>query len=155
MEPIIASIGVFYGHSLPKMENRPLQERQSDYHCGAPDSYCRACTRVSEVKIDVVEVVERLKVYQDQECFEVSIYPNPHLSEFSLSVNTFCEGRMEYSLYDHTGKLMRQEAFSSGESLKIRRLQTGDLLAGLYHLVIAQDDAIARYPVIEDTLRRA
>lgn len=115
----------------------------------AIDTYGGACAGISEVKIDVVEVVNRLKVYQDEECFEVSVYPNPHMTEFTLSVNAFCEGKVEYSLYDHRGKLLRKETFSSDESLKIRRIQTGDLPAGLYHLVITQNNAIARYPVMK------
>jgi len=115
----------------------------------AIDTYGGACAGVSEVKIDVVEVVSRLQLYEKKECFEVAVYPNPHTSEFTLSINTFCQGSVDYGLYDHTGKLIRKESFSSDESIKLRRVHTGDLPAGLYHLVITQGDAIARYPVMK------
>jgi hypothetical protein len=115
----------------------------------AIDTHGGACAGISEVKIDVVEVVSRLQIYQKEECFEVSVYPNPHISEFNLSINTFCEGRLDYSLYDHTGKLIHKETISSDKAIKLRQIATGDLPAGLYHLVVTQKKAIARYPVMK------
>jgi hypothetical protein len=115
----------------------------------AIDTYGGTCAGISEVKIDIVEVVDRLQIYEDEKCFEVSIYPNPHSSDFTLSLKTFCKGTVDYGLYDHTGKLMRKESFSSDEVLKIRRIDTGDLPVGLYHLVLTQNKAVARYPVMK------
>jgi len=115
----------------------------------AIDTYGGACAGISEVKIDVVEVVSRLQIYEKEECFEVSVYPNPHISEFNLSLNTFCEGSVDYSLFDHTGKLVNMETISSDETLKVRQIDTGDLPAGLYHLVLTQNNTVARYPVMK------
>lgn len=115
----------------------------------AIDTYGGACAGISEVKIDVVEVLDRLHVNEQEECFEVSIYPNPHNSEFILSLNTFCKGTVDYGLYDHTGKLIMKAAFSGDEALKIRRISTGGLPAGLYHLMLTQNKTIARYPVMK------
>lgn len=115
----------------------------------AIDTYGGACAGISEAKIEIVEVVDRLQLYQKEECFEVSIYPNPHVSEFTLSINTFCEGVLNYGLYDHTGKLIRKESLSGEVTPKITRIHTADLPSGLYHLVVTQKDAIARYPLMK------
>ncbi|MEM9051164.1 MAG: T9SS type A sorting domain-containing protein [Bacteroidota bacterium] len=115
----------------------------------AIDTYGGACAGFAEAKIDVIEVVSEIQIYQRGECFEASVYPNPHVDVFTFSINTFCTGRIDYSLYDHTGKLIRSEAFASDDALKLKEIYTTDLPAGLYHLVVTQKDEIQRYPVIK------
>lgn len=115
----------------------------------AIDTHGGACAGISELKIDVIEVVSQLQVHERNSCFEASIYPNPHTDDFTLSLNSSCQGPVSYSLYDHTGKLIRKESFAGTEALMIRKINTTGLRAGLYHLLVSQKDAVERYPVMK------
>ena len=115
----------------------------------AIDTWGGNCAGISEMKIDVIEVVEELHFYNAEECFEVSIYPNPHSTFFNLSVLAKCNGTIDYGLFDHTGKRVLQGQFSSDDPLKLRQINTGNLPSGLYHLILYQNRNVARYPVMK------
>jgi len=113
------------------------------------DTWGGNCAGIAEVKFDVIELVSELQVYDDAECFDVSLYPNPHNDAFTFSLESFCNGTINYGLYDHTGKQIMEGSFTGDSPLKIKRIQTGDLPAGLYHLILRQNRAVARYPVMK------
>jgi hypothetical protein len=115
----------------------------------AIDTYGGACAGISEAKFEVVEVVSELQTFKTGDCFQVSLYPNPHVDEFNLSVNFTCGNRLEYGLYDHTGKLVQTGNLSSEDSFRLQRINTGDLPAGLYHLILFNNKERARYSVVK------
>jgi hypothetical protein len=115
----------------------------------AIDTHGGACAGIAEAKMEVIEIVSKLQSYDEEECFEVSIYPNPHREVFTFSVYNKCGGTIDYALFDHTGKRLSSGRFSNDESLLLKELNTGDLPAGLYHLILYNDNSRARYPVMK------
>jgi hypothetical protein len=115
----------------------------------AIDTWGDNCAGIAEAKFDVIEVISELQVYDAEECFDVSVYPNPHNEDFTFSLKTNCNGTIDYGLYDHTGKQVLKGSFNGDDPLKIERINTGDLPSGLYHLILHQNRQVARYPVMK------
>jgi hypothetical protein len=115
----------------------------------AQSNWGGACSGIAEAKFEVIELVREIHTYNSQDCFEVAIFPNPHRDYFNLSVRPKCEGRITYGLYDHTGKLILQEVFETGQTIFQKEIYTNNLSPGFYHLLIQQNESIGRYPVMK------
>ncbi len=115
----------------------------------ALDNWGGSCAGLSEVKFNIVELVRELHSYRTEKCLEVSVYPNPHQEEFTLSISSWCEGDIHYSLYDHTGKQVKAGEIGPDNRIFLSRIQTADLSSGLYHLVLRQNETVASYPVMK------
>jgi len=115
----------------------------------AENNWGGMCSGFAEVKFEVVELVSKLHIYEQEECFEVSVFPNPHSTSFTISVRNYCKGSVVYSLYDHTGKQVLSGKFWHDNDLMTREINTSNLSPGLYHLIIQQRNNIARYPVMK------
>lgn len=107
------------------------------------------CSGIAEAKFEVIELVSRLHVYEQEDCLEVAVYPNPHKEAFNLSIRPSCLGHINYSFYDHTGKQVYSNRFDSDETTFTTEINTGNLSPGLYHLIIRQARRISRYPVMK------
>ncbi len=108
-----------------------------------------SCVGLGEVKFEVLGHKINSHTLTTNTCFDLSLYPNPHVEQFALNVRTRCAGPLRYSLYDHTGKLVmrgQKESSTVGEQWIIA---TGTLTAGIYHLVMEQDGNLSRYPIVK------
>jgi hypothetical protein len=115
----------------------------------AVDNYGGSCTGLSEIKIDVSENVAQLFSMTYNDCFDVAVYPNPHQEQFTFRFSSKCKGIMEYSLYEHTGKLILQGQAGADDANIQLNISTGSLSTGLYHLIVRQSGKIGRYPVVK------
>ncbi len=115
----------------------------------AHNNYGGACTGLSEVKFQVGDNVTELFTSGSNGCFQASVFPNPHVNQFKVKLQLNCDGIVEYSLYDHTGKLVLKEVQDPESSGGERILDTSTLSNGIYHLVLRQGDAIERYAVLK------
>ncbi len=107
------------------------------------------CTGFAEVQFGVLEVTAQLPGGMDNECFSVSIYPNPHVESFTLLATTKCDGPMDYSIYDHTGRLVKSGNMPENTAIYEEMIFTSGMAPGLYHLVIQQDGKISRHPLVK------
>ena len=64
----------------------------------------------------------------------LSLYPNPINSEFTIQINEFIEGKVSVNIYSIDGRLLRlSERKVSGNSIKIEDLE--NLANGTYIII--------------------
>ncbi len=107
------------------------------------------CVGFAEVQFQVLEVTAQITGQFVNDCFSVAVYPNPHIESFNFEVTTKCPGPMDFSMYDHTGKLIMKGILADGVSIQQETVQTGSMAPGLYHLVVHQEGKISRHPVVK------
>ncbi len=107
------------------------------------------CYGFSEVRIDVVETIAKLHTYAQDDCFTVSIFPNPHAQSFNLKVNSICNGDFRVTLFDQMGRAVRNANFRGSSDYLNEEINTGGLARGMYHLVIYQGTSVSRFPVMK------
>lgn len=115
----------------------------------AIDNWGGDCSGFAEVRFEVVEQVSQLYTYENTDCFEVAIYPNPHRESFNLSIRPLCEGSIMYTIFDHTGKEVSNGFLSDGSATFVKSIATGSISPGLYHILIRQGTSLQRYPLMK------
>ena len=86
--------------------------------------------------------VDYVRVYQESSLStnklngfsNLSLYPNPITSEFTIQINEFIEGKVSVGIYSIDGRLLRlSERKVSGNSIKIEDLE--NLANGTYIII--------------------
>jgi hypothetical protein len=113
------------------------------------NTYGGSCAALSEVKIEVLEDVTELFAQGTNDCFEVSVYPNPHIGQFAFNLTTTCPGEAHYTLFDATGRQV-QSGRTRDDASQVRQIiSTEGLAGGLYHFVVHQGGQSERYAVMK------
>jgi len=113
----------------------------------AASNYGGDCYGIAEMRIDVVDLVEDLNESQDG-CLYVDVYPNPHGSNFTLNVGSFCDGPIYYKLYNSSAVLIRQGKLPE-DGIQNFQMSTAGLTGGIYHLVVFQNGNTNHTPIVK------
>ncbi|MGB6037635.1 MAG: discoidin domain-containing protein [Cryomorphaceae bacterium] len=103
----------------------------------ALSNYGGDCYGIAEMRIDVIDLVTSLNQTQD-ECLYVSVYPNPHESNFNLNVGSFCIGPIYYQLYNSVATLIKQGVLPEN-GVENFQVSTAGVPSGVYYLVVTQN----------------
>jgi hypothetical protein len=113
----------------------------------AMSNYGGDCYGISEVRIDVVDVIESLNNTQT-ECLYVDVFPNPHDSNFNLNVGSFCEGPIYYKFYNSSATLLKQGVLPEG-GVENYQMFTDNVPSGIYYLVIIQNGTSKQKQIVK------
>ncbi len=113
----------------------------------AASNYGGDCYGIAEVRIDVIDLVEDLNQTQD-ECLYVDVYPNPHESNFTLNVGSFCDGPIFYNLYNSSAVLVKQGTIPEG-GIQNFQMTTSGIPSGVYYLVVIQNGNSKQTPIVK------
>jgi hypothetical protein len=107
------------------------------------------CGGFAEVKFNVLEVTQTSQGQFTNDCFTASVFPNPHIESFQLSLSTRCKGAVQFAIYDHTGRMVSKGQMAPDQSYHHETVYTAHLAPGMYHLVAIQEGKVSRLPVIK------
>lgn len=113
----------------------------------ALSNYGGECYGISEMRIDVIDVVENLNETQD-ECLYVNVFPNPHSANFNLNIGSVCDGPIYFQLYNSVGTLLRQGTLPQG-GVENHQMNTGNAPSGIYYLVIIQNGTSIQTQIVK------
>ncbi len=104
----------------------------------ALNNYGGPCYSLSEIKIEVDQVVISSLdnvPSTDAFCFNASISPNPFSDKAVVNIQSNCDRKIYYTVYDAFGRaVVGQQSFSAKKSLIT--LSGNDFVPGVYHLVL-------------------
>lgn len=109
------------------------------------------CYGLSEMRFEVIDYVSSVSEAGGiNECFEVDIFPNPHVDRFTAVINSTCGDPISYRIIDGTGRELQRGEIR--QSAGRNELQFSENLApGVYHLVVQQGENVGRYAIIRAT----
>ena len=117
----------------------------------ALNNYGGACYSLSEIKIDVEEVVISATddlARSEQYCFTASITPNPFNTEATLEIKSNCTDPIFYSIIDPVGrKIINNQAYNhQGSATKL----DGQLfISGIYFLIVSNGKGSQTYKFVK------
>lgn len=114
------------------------------------NTYGASCAALSEIKIEVLEDVTELYAEGTNDCFKVSVYPNPHAGQFAFNLTSKCAGEARYTLFDATGRQVLSGQTGEDAAQVRRVISTDGLAGGLYHFVVYQGGQTERYAVMKN-----
>lgn len=113
------------------------------------NTYGASCAGLGEIKINVLEDVTELFAQGTNDCFKVSVYPNPHAGQFAFNLTTTCQGEAHYTLFDATGRQVLRGRTGTDATQVRQIISTEGLAGGLYHFVVHQGGQSERYAVMK------
>jgi hypothetical protein len=114
------------------------------------DNYGATCSGISELKIEVNGVISSVTESVDPEaCFNLQVFPNPHISEFYTRISSSCPEMIYVKVYDAVGRLVEELNMNPQEEGGLLTLGSDKMESGIYILTIQQGEAVGRYQVVK------
>lgn len=114
------------------------------------DNYGATCAGISELKIEVNGVVTSVNESVDPEaCFDLQVFPNPHVDEFYTRISSTCPEMIYIKIYDALGRIIEERSMNPQEDGGLITIQSKNMEAGIYTMSIQQGEAIGRYQVLK------
>jgi hypothetical protein len=113
----------------------------------AETNYGGECFGFSEMRIDVIDLIEEAKGDEDG-CLIVNAYPNPHQKNFSIDVSTYCEGPVMYRIFNAGGQLIKEENLPT-DGMTGFQISTAGMRSGVYYLIVIQNGDSKQLPIVK------
>ncbi len=115
---------------------------QVNYTFTDPTSGCSASTWVT---MDVNPTNSTIQINGEK----IEVYPNPFNDHILLEFSASTLENLNYSLYDGKGRLVNSDAIGSSIGNLNYRINTSDLIPGVYHLVLNSDEFYQAVKVVK------
>lgn len=106
------------------------------------------CYGLAEIKFEVTNPVAIAEV-PVIEMIDITTYPNPFNSEFTLSIKTTNAETVTYSLSDTYGRTILSGEIETPLRENKLMINGNNLTNGIYHLVVNQDNKLKRISVVK------
>ena len=113
-------------------------------------NYGGTCAGFSELFIGVEGVISSVdETLNENVCFDVQVFPNPHQDGFKARVTSECNELMDAQLFDATGRLIHSQSMGQVYGTQTIDFDQLALAPGVYYLNISQGEATGRYQVVK------
>lgn len=114
----------------------------------ATTNYGGECFGIAEARFEVLDVATTLTEQIDEGCFSANIFPNPNSGSFNFTLQTECNGPIEYRIYSPMSQVLKEGTLSSGGSNLQKSINAGNLAPGIYLLYLRQNGHTKQYPIV-------